>query len=487
MLFCSFFQDKKMLRLTAAAAGARAAIVPVMVRGGGAALMAAKRSSETQLLLKRDFSLLDTATVAAVATACTALYGVNFYKIGAPGEYIVKTGIGIKDMSISRQTMVWPFQKHQNVEVNPSTYSFHLHCMSKGKVEFELPVVFTIGPILPGENYEDFQKYCQLMLAMPHEELERTIKGIIEGETRGLTAQLDVEEMFNGKEKFRAEVVEKLAIDLKQFGLKIYNANIQEMRDLDEKNKYFEYRKKRAIEAANNEARADVAEAQMAGDIAVSERAKNTRITVADNDRDAVIREAHAKIQMLKAQADLAVQEAATKQATEVSNVEAEQKTTMRRQELQAEVERLRYNQQVEATRAEIVTKAQAEAEARRHLADATFYVMTKEAEGKLKLMEASAEGVNKMVAACASNPELAKFYVGTESGLWNRMAEVTAEGIRDMKPQITIVGSHGQEQALSKTVMETMYGMAPLLQDVYAKFGSSKPVSVPAPSQKSS
>lgn len=412
---------------------------------------------------------------AATTTAATAYYAMTNYKIGRPGEYIVKTGLGIKDMTVDRQTMRWPFQEFQKVEVNPSTYSFQLHCMSKGKVEFELPVVFTIGPILPSEDPVAFRRYCQLMIAMQHGELERTIKGIIEGETRGLTAQLDVEEMFNGKEKFRAEVVEKLAVDLEQFGLKIYNANIQEMRDRDENNKYFEYRKKRAIEPANNEARADVAEAQMGGDIAVSEREKTTRITLADNAREAVIRESQAQIEILKMKSQLAVQEAATKQATETSNVEAEQNVAMRRQELQAAVEKRRHEQMIQAMNADILPRASAEAEAKKLLADAAFYAQSKEAEGKLRLMEAQAEGVRKLFQACADDPELAKFYIGAESGLWREMTQATAQGVNGMKPQITIVGSNGQEAALSDTVMKTMYGLAPLLGDVYAKMGSAK------------
>lgn len=65
-----------------------------------------------------------------------------------------------------------------------------------------------------------------------------TVKGIIEGETRGLTARLTVEEMFNGKEVFREQVIEKLEPDLGALGLRIYNANIQEMRDYDANNKY---------------------------------------------------------------------------------------------------------------------------------------------------------------------------------------------------------------------------------------------------------
>ena len=69
-----------------------------------------------------------------------------------------------------------------------------------------------------------------------------------------LTSTLTIEEIFNAKDKFKEDVVAKIEGHLEQLGLKVYNANIREMGDFDEKNMYFAHRKKRAIERANFEA-----------------------------------------------------------------------------------------------------------------------------------------------------------------------------------------------------------------------------------------
>ena len=49
--------------------------------------------------------------------------------------------------------------------------------------------------------------------------------------------------MFTQKDIFRETVVNKIETDLKKLGMRIFNANIKEMTDYDENNKFFEYRK----------------------------------------------------------------------------------------------------------------------------------------------------------------------------------------------------------------------------------------------------
>lgn len=111
--------------------------------------------------------------------------------------------------------------------------------MSKEKVEFKLPVTFTIGPIDFLKNQEGFMTYCSKVTESTQKDIENLIAGIVEGETRGLTAKLTIEEMFNSKERFREEVVSNIEKDLNMLGMTIYNANIKEMSDYDGKLKIF--------------------------------------------------------------------------------------------------------------------------------------------------------------------------------------------------------------------------------------------------------
>lgn len=175
--------------------------------------------------------------------------------------------------------------------MHPSTYNFNLHNMSREKVEFNLPVVFTISPANPLEDEEGFKRYAQMLHDLEPREVENIVRGVVEGEARGLTAIMTVEEMFNSKEKFKSQVVNKIEVDLKKLGLRILNANIKEMSDYDEHNKYFAYRKQRAIESANYEAQVEVAEAKKHGEIELKHREKDTRVNCARLDTEATVAE----------------------------------------------------------------------------------------------------------------------------------------------------------------------------------------------------
>lgn len=203
------------------------------------------------------FSMSLGQSICAGATMAVSVVGgfmAMRYHVAKPHQYLVRTGLGIKDLSVSKKAVQWQLQKINLVDLRPRNYNFRLHNMSKEKVEFSLPINFTIGPIDPLENSPGFKLFARRMHEMDEETLGKTILGIVEGETRGLTSILTIEEMFNAKDRFREDVVKKIQTHLDVLGLTIYNANIREMGDFDEHNKYFEYRKQRAIQTANYEA-----------------------------------------------------------------------------------------------------------------------------------------------------------------------------------------------------------------------------------------
>lgn len=386
--------------------------------------------------------------------------------VGNANQYLVRTGFGIRDLHISKWGFRWPFQKAMLVNVNPTTYTFQLHNMSKEKVEFALPVVMTIGPKMPDVDAAAFGRYCKLMMNMDQSEIETTVKGIIEGETRGLTARLSIEEMFNGKEIFRETVIDKLAPDLDLLGLTIYNANIQELRDYDANNKYFEYRKKRAVETANNEARGAVAEARKSGDIAVSDRERDTRISIARNEREAKVEEYTMDKQKLEAEAELAKQMALTKQIREVALMKATQEVLIEQQKLQREIEEKRYQQAQQATRADILAPAEAHAQATIIASDAALYAKSKEAEGLQKIMEAKAQGMERLFASCQGSPDLAKFYLGVDSGLWREVAQQSALAVQGLKPTIT-QWQTGTQSSITSPLVDMVQNVVPLYEEV--------------------
>ena len=73
----------------------------------------------------------------------------------------------------------------------------NLCAMTKEKLQFELPVVFTIGPDIEdtSENRDALTKYAMLLADSSNghdsfEHIERIVKGIIEGETRVLVSAM---------------------------------------------------------------------------------------------------------------------------------------------------------------------------------------------------------------------------------------------------------------------------------------------------------
>ena len=73
----------------------------------------------------------------------------------------------------------------------------------------------------------------------------------IEGKTRGLVGSMTMEEIFKGTKEIEQEVFDKVQLDLDQFGLHIYNANVKQLVDV-QRHEYFSYLgQKTQIEAAN--------------------------------------------------------------------------------------------------------------------------------------------------------------------------------------------------------------------------------------------
>jgi flotillin len=153
--------------------------------------------------------------------------------------------------------------------VQPHDYAMNLQAMTKEKLQFLLPVVFTIGPDVnqrgantrhldngndahyagagsegapAGDDHvldhrredqgDSLMKYAMLLAdsgtskGNDHQFLENIAKGIIEGETRVLVSSMTMEEIFTEREVFKRRIFRNIQGELDQFGLKIYNANV---------------------------------------------------------------------------------------------------------------------------------------------------------------------------------------------------------------------------------------------------------------------
>jgi len=214
---------------------------------------------------RRNFS--DPVTPLTAIASIVATIGFSFTRvhISKSNQYVVMTGLGIKDIKISKSAFQFPFQKYAYVDLIPKNYSFNLHAMSNQKMEFILPGVFTIGP---RDNIDDLKKYAKY-LSENNEENNSTdelIQGVIEGETRVLAAQMTIEEIFNDRATFKQNIIKNVQEELDQFGLCIYNANIKELQD-SPGSEFFTFMRQKTRQEAEGKARIDTSEAMKKANI----------------------------------------------------------------------------------------------------------------------------------------------------------------------------------------------------------------------------
>lgn len=176
--------------------------------------------------------------------------GIPKYIVAGPSEMLAITGSGIPEILLKKKHFLWPLQKCTRLDISPVNYSFEVQAMSAEKLPFFLPAVFTIGPKVLDES---LIKYAKLV-SNTHKEsthIKDLVKGVIEGETRVLAASMTMEQIFKGTKEFKREVFDKVQLELNQFGLYIYNANVKQLVDVPG-HEYFSYLgQKTQMEAAN--------------------------------------------------------------------------------------------------------------------------------------------------------------------------------------------------------------------------------------------
>jgi flotillin len=422
------------------------------------------------------------------------------YRIASPSEYLAITGYGINDVKLAKKAWIAPGQRCTRFDISPVNYTFEVQAMSAEKLPFILPAVFTIGP--RSDDDECLLRYAKLI--SPHDKLSHhvneLVKGVIEGETRVLAASMTMEEIFRGTKSFKQAVFENVQLELNQFGLVIYNANVKQLVDVPG-HEYFSYLGQKTQQEAVNQAKVDVAEARMKGEVGAKEREGTTRQNAAKVDAETKVytvkrqgegakEEARVKAEVkvfenereaevAAANSELAMKKAGWEQQARVAEVEAAKAVAIRDAELQVEVERRNAARQTEKLKAEHLSKAvvdyemkvqqanwelynrqkaaeaklfeqEKEAEARRAAAEAAFFGRQREAEAELYAKQKEAEGLaamgeaqsaylSSMLGALGGSYAALRDYLMISSGVYQEMARINADAIRGLEPKISV------------------------------------------------
>ncbi|KAI9645117.1 hypothetical protein NHQ30_005851 [Ciborinia camelliae] len=328
-----------------------------------------------------------------------------FYQIARPNEYLAITGAKIATVKICKSSFVWPFQKVQRFSIQPRDYELSLQAMTKEKLQLNIPVVFTIGPDVNrrGDNAnaakrrsnnsgvadpnrenetEDggdaLMKFSMLLAegeakGAESDHLRKIVVGIIEGETRVLVSSMSIEKIFTERESFKKDIFKNIQAELGQFGLRIYNANVKELKDAPGSN-YFQSLSKKAHEGAFNQARIDVAEAQRLGTVGEAQRKGEQDRELAKVQAETAVQKTERDSEKARAEATLATRKTTYNRDVNVAQIEATRATEVRDEELRRDVEVKRAQTELERLRASDVVKATILREAKQQAADAKNY-----------------------------------------------------------------------------------------------------------------
>lgn len=403
------------------------------------------------------------------------------YKTSRSHEWLVRTGLMVNDIQIGKKFFQFPFQNIDRINMSPSSFKFSVNAMSKEKMEFNFPAVFTIGP---KNDIESLTKFSRYLLNQDNKETNGLIRGIIEGETRSLAANQAIEDIFAARGAFKDDIVKSVQTQLDQYGLDIYNANVEELRDSDTSN-YFKSLSQRIKAEAENLAKVQVAEQNKIGNVGSKEREGETRQQVATIEASAALVENSRQQDVIKSKAELekirAEQDLIIKQA----KIRAEQEALSLQMTLERDVESKRLEMETERQRAEELSKARVQAEksikeaegeanSRRIRAEAELFAKQKEAEGIQAIYEAQARGLQQVVGAFGGDSRALLSYTMLEKGIYEKLAQSNAEAIKGLNPKITVWTDNPSNSM--DTISKLGKSLIPMMDTIQDQTGYSLP-----------
>lgn len=309
-------------------------------------------------------------------------------------------------------------------------------------------------------------KYAMLLADSSEKEngtqyLENIVKGIIEGETRVLVSSMTMEEIFTEREEFKRRIFRNIQGELDQFGLKIYNANVKELKDAVGST-YFQSLSQKAHEGATNQARIDVADAQLRGNVGEADRRGQQERQIAKINAETAVQKTDRDIERAAAEANLATQKTNLNRDVEIARIQATRATESKDEDLKKDVQVKRGAAELERLRATDVVKATIARESKQQAADARAYEIEAEAraqfeqatmaaEANLQKQLKEADGITAMAEAYAKlgrafgGPDNLLRYMMIEKGTYIELAKANASGIKGLQPKISVWTTGGE------------------------------------------
>ncbi len=364
-------------------------------------------------------SLILIVVLAILFVAIFAFFANRYRKCPAD-KILVVYGSGNGDKKSAKcihggGTFVWPvFQDYAYMSLTPIGIDANLtNALSRQNIRVDVPCRFTVGI---STDPEYMTAAAERLLGQNANQIQEMARDILFGQLRLVIATMSIEELNSDRDKFLEAITSNVEVELKKIGLKLINVNVT---DINDESGYIEALGQEAAAKAINEAKVRVAEQEKMGEIGKAEAVRETRIRTAAANAEAVKGENEAKIEIANSDAVRREREAeAQRKATaaeKVANAQALEEAYAAEQKAEnARAERERASQQAnvivaqEIEKKRIVIEAEAEAEQKRvnakGEADAIYAKMEAEAKGLFQILTKQAEGYDKMIQAAGGD-----------------------------------------------------------------------------------
>ncbi len=378
-------------------------------------------------------------------------------------------------------------QSYQYLDLTPISMNVDLkNALSKQNIRINVPSRFTVGiSTEPGV----MQNAAERLLGLKLIEIQELARDIIFGQLRLIIATMDIEEINADRDKFLIAISKNVEIELKKIGLRLINVNVT---DITDESGYLEALGKEAAAKAVNDAKKSVAEKNRDGEIGQANAQQEQRVQVSAANAAAIEGENRAKVAVAQSEAVRREREAeALRQATAAEAVQsakakqeayaAQQEAEMTRAELEKATQKadVIVKAQIAKEQAEIAAEAEAEVTRRkaRGEADAIFAKMEAEAKGQQEILTRQAEGMKKIVEAAGGDANAAVKLLIAEK--IEDLVAIQVEAVKNIKIDKITVWDSGKGADGKTSTADFISGMmqsVPPLNELFKQAGMELP-----------
>ncbi|MEA2527364.1 MAG: flotillin [Thermomicrobiales bacterium] len=258
--------------------------------------------------------------LAIVVMLILALVASMFRKVG-PNQALIVFGFGGTKVVVGGGRIIWPMVQ-QARELSLELMSFDVTPQNDFySVQGVAVNVEAVAQIKVKSDQISILTAAEQFLNKPPLEREGLIRLVVEGHLRGIIGQLRVEEIVKEPEMVAEKVRSQVADDMSKMGLEVVSFTIKEVRD---DNEYILNMGKPDIAAIKRQA--EIASAEADRDIAIrrAQADRDSRIAQAQADQEKVIAETASQTKQAEAFRDLEIKKAEYQSTVKIQQAQAD-------------------------------------------------------------------------------------------------------------------------------------------------------------------